>query len=236
MTALRSFAFNVLFFGLTTLLSLLYLPFLLLPRKAMVAGARAWIRLMLFFLKWVAGLSHEFRGLERLPPGPFLIAAKHQSAWDTLIFHILLPDPAFVLKKELLNIPLFGWYLAHHGMIAIDRSAGASALKKMLKEAQNALSRGSVPIVFPEGTRTAPGDSMPYHPGIAALYADLKVPVVPVALNSGLYWRRKGFMKRPGRIVLEVLDPIEPGMDRRQFLATLKERIETACQRLGEAG
>ncbi|CAA6604632.1 1-acyl-sn-glycerol-3-phosphate acyltransferase [Rhodospirillaceae bacterium LM-1] len=236
MTALRSFAFNILFFGLTTILSLLYLPFLLLPRKAMVAGARVWVRLMLFFLKWVAGLSHEFRGLERLPPGPFLIAAKHQSAWDTLIFHILLPDPAFILKKELLNIPLFGWYLAHHGMIAIDRSAGASALKKMLKEAQNALARGSVPIVFPEGTRTAPGDSMPYHPGIAALYADLKVPVVPVALNSGLYWRRKGFMKRPGRIVLEVLDPIEPGMDRRQFLATLKERIETACQRLGEAG
>jgi 1-acyl-sn-glycerol-3-phosphate acyltransferase len=235
-TTLRSLLFNLIFFGLTAVLSVFYLPFLLLPRKTMVAGARLWIRLMLWFLKWVAGLSHEFKGLERLPQGPFLIAAKHQSAWDTLIFHLLVPDPAFILKKELLSIPLFGWYLAHHGMIAIDRKAGAGALKKMLKGAQAALDRGSIPIVFPEGTRTAPGDHLPYHPGIAALYADLNVPVVPVALNSGLFWRRKGFLKHPGQIVLEVLEPIEPGMDRRAFLACLKQRIEEACQRLGNPG
>jgi 1-acyl-sn-glycerol-3-phosphate acyltransferase len=235
-TALRSLAFNILFFGVTTVLAVLYLPFLLLPRKAMVAGARAWIRLMLFFLKHVAGLSHEFKGLEHLPQGPFLIAAKHQSAWDTLIFHLLLPDPAFILKQELLSIPLFGWYLRHHGMISIDRKAGAGALKKMLKGAHEALDRGSIPIIFPEGTRSAPGESKPYHPGVAALYGDLKVPVVPVALNSGLYWRRNGFMKHAGRITLEVLEPIAPGQDRRQFLATLKERIEESCQRLGETG
>ncbi|TAN47016.1 MAG: 1-acyl-sn-glycerol-3-phosphate acyltransferase, partial [Rhodospirillales bacterium] len=190
MTSLRSLVFNLLFFGLTAVMAVFYLPFLLLPRKTMVAGARFWIRIMLWLLRQVAGLSHEFKGLEHLPQGPFLIAAKHQSAWDTLIFHLLLPDPAFILKKELLTIPLFGWYLAHHGMIAIDRGAGAGALKKMLREAQKALERGSIPVVFPEGTRTAPGDSLPYHPGIAALYADLKVPVVPVALNSGVFWRR----------------------------------------------
>lgn len=236
MTALRSLLFNILFFGLTTVMSFAYLPFLLLPRRAMVAGARAWIRLILFLLRLVAGLGHEFRGLERLPKGPFLIAAKHQSAWDTFIFHILLNDPAFILKQELLSIPLFGWYLKKHGMIAIDRKAGAGALKKMLRLAREAIDRGSTPIIFPEGTRTAPGDSKPYHPGIAALYADLNVPVVPVALNSGLYWKRQGFIKRPGRIVLEVLEPIEPGRDRRQFLAVLKERIEESCQRLGEQG
>lgn len=233
MTAFRSFVYNVLFFGLTTLMAFLYLPFLLGPRKAMVAGARLWIGLMLFFLRYVAGLSHQFVGLERLPKGPFLIAAKHQSAWDTLIFHLLLPDPAFILKRELLKIPLFGWYLKKHGMIPIDRSGGASALKRMLKEAQTALDRGSIPIIFPEGTRTAPGDSKPFHPGIAALYSELKVPVVPVALNSGRFWQRNGFMKRAGRITLEVLEPIEPGMDRRQFMGLLKERIEESCQRLG---
>lgn len=236
MTAFRSLLFNILFFGLTAVLAFLYLPFLLLPRKAMVAGARFWIRLMLFFLKHAAGLDHQFVGLERLPKGPFLVAAKHQSAWDTLIFHLLLADPAFILKRELLKIPLFGWYLSKHGMIAIDRSAGAGALKKMLRETGKALEHGATPIIFPEGTRTAPGDSKPYHPGVAALYADLKVPVVPVALNSGLYWQRNGFMKRPGRITLEVLEPIEPGQDRRAFLGTLKSRIEDACQRLAQQG
>ncbi|MBI5120772.1 MAG: 1-acyl-sn-glycerol-3-phosphate acyltransferase [Rhodospirillales bacterium] len=234
MTALRSLLFNILFFGLTTVMSFVYLPFLLLPRRAMVAGARAWIRLILFLLRLVAGLGYEFRGLERLPKGPFLIAAKHQSAWDTFIFHILLNDPAFILKQELLSIPLFGWYLKKHGMIAIDRKAGAGALKKMLRLAKEAIDRGSTPIIFPEGTRTAPGDSKPYHPGIAALYADLQVPVVPIALNSGLYWKRQGFIKHPGKIVLEVLEPIEPGQDRRQFLTVLKERIEESCQRLGK--
>ncbi|MDK9719739.1 MAG: 1-acyl-sn-glycerol-3-phosphate acyltransferase [Rhodospirillales bacterium] len=234
MTALRSLLFNILFFGLTTVMSFVYLPFLLLPRRAMVAGARAWIRLIMFLLRLVAGLGYEFRGLERLPKGPFLIAAKHQSAWDTFIFHILLNDPAFILKQELLSIPLFGWYLRHHGMIAIDRKAGAGALKKMLRLTKEAIDRGSTPIIFPEGTRTAPGDSKPYHPGIAALYADLQVPVVPIALNSGLYWKRQGFIKHPGKIVLEVLEPIEPGQDRRKFLAVLKERIEESCQRLGK--
>lgn len=236
MTALRSLLFNLLFFGLTTVLAFLYLPFLLLPRKAMVAGARFWIRLMLFFLKVAAGLDHQFVGLERLPKGPFMVAAKHQSAWDTLIFHLLLSDPAFILKRELLKIPLFGWYLSHHGMIAIDRGAGAGALKKMLREASKAVARGSTPIIFPEGTRTAPGEAKPYHPGVAALYADLKVPVVPIALNSGLYWQRNGFMKRAGKITLEVLEPIEPGQDRRAFLETLKNRIEESCQRLARQG
>ncbi|MEX0758775.1 MAG: lysophospholipid acyltransferase family protein, partial [Tistlia sp.] len=165
--------------------------------------------------------------------GGLLIASKHQSAWDTLVFPLLVRDPAYVLKRELLLVPFFGWIMWRLRMIAVDRKGGAAALRRMLAAARRIVGRERRPLViYPEGTRTAPGDSRPYHPGVAALYGELGVPVVPVALNSGLYWPRQSFLRRPGRIVLEFLEPIPPGLPRRQFLAELEARIEPASRRL----
>ncbi|MCC7168480.1 MAG: 1-acyl-sn-glycerol-3-phosphate acyltransferase, partial [Rhodospirillales bacterium] len=216
----------------TAILCFAYLPLLVIPRRLFVEAVRLWERSILGALKLFCGLSHEFRGLERLPSGPFIIAAKHQSAWDTFIFHFLVADPCYILKRELTWLPFFGTYLMKHGMIAVDRSAGAKALKTMLKDAERVLARGSTIIIFPEGTRVAPGVSKPYQPGVAALYGAAGVPVVPVALNSGVYWGRRQFLKKPGRIVLEVLEPIPPKMDRKAFQALLKERLEAATERL----
>lgn len=232
MTALRSLVFMVLFYAWGLALSLLYLPLLLAPRRRMVAAARFWLKGGLFLLRTVCGLGHEIRGRENLPRGPLVIAAKHQSMWDTMIFHSLLDDPAYILKQELQHIPLFGWYLRKHGMIGIDRSAGAKALKLMMNQAKKAAAQGRQIVIFPEGTRTAPGDHRPYHSGVAMLYGGLDLPVVPVALNSGLFWGRRQFTKKPGTIVLEILPPMPAGLDRRAFVEDLQSRIEAASLRL----
>src|SRR5690606_21388864 len=148
----------------------------------------------------------------------FIVAAKHQSAWDTMAFYWVLDDAAYVLKKELLSIPLYGWCARKARMIGVDRSGGAKALRAMVEQAQNCLAEGRPIVIFPEGTRTAPGRRSAYHPGIAALYTRLGVPVVPVALNSGLFWGRRSFIKQPGRIVVQFLPPIPPGLERRAFM------------------
>lgn len=236
MILIRSLAFQALFLTWTLTLSLLYLPLLAGPRRVLVGAARLWLAGNLFLVRVVAGLSWEVRGRENLPPGGVLVAAKHQSAFDTMIFHMLLGDPAFILKKELLRLPFIGWYLSRHRMIAIDRKAGIRALKQMAAEAKDAAAEGRQVVIFPEGTRTAPGDTAPYHSGVAMLYDALGVPVVPVALNSGLFWARESILRRPGRVVVEILPAIQPGMDRRAFLADLQGRIEAATNRLVEEG
>ncbi|BAE53249.1 lysophospholipid acyltransferase family protein [Paramagnetospirillum magneticum] len=232
MTVLRSALFIVFTWVWTLVLSIVYLPLLALPRKAMGPAVRLWLWGMLGALRIVAGLSWELRGRENLPAGPFVVASKHQSAFETFVFHLLLGDPAYILKRELLWIPFFGWYLAKSGVIAIDRSAGTKALKAMVKGAEEAVAEGRPVVIFPEGTRAAPGAKLPYHSGVAMLYGALKVPVVPIALNSGLFWRRRGFAKKPGTLTLEALEPIAPGMDRKAFMAELETRIEAATDRL----
>lgn len=232
MTLVRSALFIVFTWVWTLALSILYLPLLALPRRAMLPAVKLWLGGMLGALRIVAGLSWELRGRENLPQGPFIVASKHQSAFETFVFHLLLGDPAYILKRELLWIPFFGWYLGKAGVIAIDRSAGTKALKAMVKGAEEAAAKGRPVIIFPEGTRAAPGAKLPYHTGVAMLYGALKVPVVPIALNSGLFWRRRGFAKRPGTLTLEALPVIEPGMDRKAFMAELENRIETATDRL----
>jgi 1-acyl-sn-glycerol-3-phosphate acyltransferase len=231
-TVLRSALFIVFTWVWTLVLSILYLPLLALPRKAMLPAVRLWLTGTLGALRVLAGLSWELRGRENLPLGPFIVASKHQSAFETFVFHLLLGDPAYILKRELLWIPFFGWYLGKAGVIAIDRSAGTKALKAMVKGAEEAAAEGRPVIIFPEGTRAAPGAKLPYHTGVAMLYGALKVPVVPIALNSGLFWRRRGFAKKPGTLTLEALAPIAPGMDRKAFMAELENRIETATDRL----
>jgi 1-acyl-sn-glycerol-3-phosphate acyltransferase len=153
---------------------------------------------------------------------------KHQSAWDTLILPVVLGDPAVVIKRELLWVPFYGWYAARAGSIAIDRRGGAGALRRMLADAREAAEQGRAIVIFPEGTRTAPGQTLTYQPGVAALYQALALPSVPAAVNSGLYWGRRAFVKRPGRIVLSFLEPIPPGLPRREVMAELETRIETA--------
>jgi 1-acyl-sn-glycerol-3-phosphate acyltransferase len=231
-TALRSLAFAVLAALWTLALAVVYLPLLALPRRRTQDGARAWAKGVLALVALCCGLRHRVVGREHLPAGAAVIAAKHQSAWETLIFHLLLPDPVYVLKKELFRVPLFGWYLRKAGNIGIPRQAGLRAIRAMLPAAARRLGEGAQVVVFPEGTRVAPGGRAPYQPGIAALYARLAVPVVPVALNAGLFWGRRSFLKHPGVITLEFLPPIPPGLAREPFLATLAERIESASARL----
>lgn len=230
MTALRSLLFNVYFLGISTVLAIAYLPFLLLPPRFFWPAARVWVRLVLGGLRVICGLRSRIEGQENFPQGAGLIAAKHQSAWDTLIFTLLLPAPAMVLKRELLRIPFFGWYMRHLDMIAVDRRKGAAALQDMRRQARARLAEGRQIVIFPEGTRSAPGQppghQARYQPGVAALYKGLSVPVTPVALNSGRYWGRRAFNKRPGTIRLRALSPIPPGLERADFMERLKRSIE----------
>lgn len=235
MRAFRSLLFNLLFYGWTAVILLICVPALPFGVAAVHRVGRLWVRVTLRLLAAVVGLRHRMVGLENLPAGPAIIAPKHQSAWDTLIFALPLRLPAYVLKRELMRVPLFGLYLHCAGMIPVDRAGGGTALKRMVAKARAAAGAGRHLLIYPEGTRTAPGERRPYHPGVAALYGQLDLPVVPVALNSGLFWGRRAFLKRPGVITVEFLPAIPPGLPRRQFIAELESRIETASDRLAEA-
>lgn len=228
MIGLRSALFLLWFFAVTMVLSLIFLPVLLLPRGATQWLARIWARLTFFGLKLFCSLDWEIRGAP--PTEPVLVASKHMSMWDTLALWLALERPAIVLKRELLRIPFYGWFLWKGAAIAIDRSAGARALRKMSDEARAAMAQGRPVLIFPEGTRKKPGAVPDYKPGVAGLYGQLGVACVPVALNSGVYW--KGFAKYPGTIVLEFLPPIPPGLKRGEFMARLEASIETATTAL----
>nr|WP_298690248.1 lysophospholipid acyltransferase family protein [uncultured Dongia sp.] len=232
MTTIRALTFNILYLLWSALMHIVCLPLLIAPARVIHAAGKIWIAGSLWLLKVCVGLTMREVGIENLPKGPVLFASKHQSAWETLYLSLRLDHPAFVLKKELLMIPVFGWFLARVGMIAIDRSGKASALKKMVGDAKAMFSAGRPVVIFPEGTRVAPGAKKPYQPGIAALYVQLAVPVVPVALNSGLFWGRKAIVKKAGVITIEYLPAIPAGLDRKTFMRELETRIETAADRL----
>ena len=232
MIRLRSFLFALLFFPWSTLCSFCVPLALVLPRRAMQTVVHVWGAGVRFLLHWVVGLRWRVEGLERVPPGPCVLASKHQSAWDTMVFHALLPDPVYVVKKELTHIPFWGWGFYKAGCVVVDRKAGAKALKHLVAGVQAALARGSQVVLFPEGTRTAPDQEVEYHPGIAAVYRDANVPVVPVALDSGLFWGRLAPIKYPGEITIRFLEPILPGMDRRAFMALLHDRVESETAKL----
>jgi 1-acyl-sn-glycerol-3-phosphate acyltransferase len=231
---LRSLCFNVGWYAGTVTIALLGAPILLLPRRAVVAWAKFWIRFCLWWLRVTVGLTHRLSGLENLPAGPVIIASKHQSSWETLAYTLLFSDAAIVLKRELLFIPVVGWAMARAGNIAVERGDGATALRGLVRQAKAVIADGRSILIFPEGTRVAVGDQRPYQVGTAALYRQLGVPVVPVALNSGLFWGRRRFIKRPGVIDVEVLLPIAPGLGRAAFMTILRERIEGATDRLIE--
>jgi len=232
MILIRSVLFNALFFGLSVIIVIGLCLTLPLPRAVLSRGLRAWMQVTMAILKLVVGLNIDIRGRDNVPPGPALFASKHQSAWDTGIYFMILDDPSYVLKKELLSIPFYGWLLRKDEMVAIDRDGGAGALKHMVRDSRAILDSGRKLVVFPEGTRSHPGQKMPYHPGIAAIYKQAAVPVIPVALNSGLFWGRRAFAKNPGTIVLEFLEPMAMGLDRKPFMAELENRVEVATNRL----
>jgi 1-acyl-sn-glycerol-3-phosphate acyltransferase len=228
MRRLRAAAFNVAFYAWTAIMLLVCWPILAMPRLWMVAAMEFWAKGVMALLHRLVRLGYEMRGRENIPPGPCIVAAKHQSAWDTIVFHFAVRDPAVVMKRELMSIPIYGWLARRAGMIPVDREGGAAALKAMIVAARRAVAAGRPIVIFPQGTRVAPGKRAPYLPGVAALYRDLKLPVVPVAVNSGCFWPRRSFTRRPGTIVLEFLPPIAPGLSRADFAAELERRIETA--------
>ena len=208
------------------------LPLLIAPRRHNRLIFRVWVLPIMTVLKWCCGIDYEIRGLEYMPTTPCIVASKHQSAWETMILPVLLPYPALILKKELLRLPFFGLYLQRFGMIAIDRSQGIRALRDIADKAKAALATGRHILIFPEGTRTVPGAEPHYHRGILPVYSGAGVPVVPIALNSGLFWGRNAFLKQPGTIVLQFLPPIPSGLDKNTFMTCLEDAIETHSEAL----
>jgi 1-acyl-sn-glycerol-3-phosphate acyltransferase len=229
---LRSLAFNVGFVAATIVIGLIGLPMLLAPRHAVMRFGTWWAGAVLLLLRRLTGISGEVRGSEHVPAGPCLIAMKHQSMWDTLMLPVVLADPAVVIKRELLFVPFYGWYAARAGSIFIDRKGGGGALRRMVAAAKAAAAAGRPIVIFPQGTRAAPGAQLAYQPGVAALYQALGLPLVPAAVNSGLLWGRRSFLKRPGRITMQFLPAIPPGLPRRDMMTELEARIEPATAAL----
>jgi len=232
MLLLRSLTFNVCFYLNTIILLLVYLPVLLLPRRTIWTAVRTWTTINHWLLQKICGIDFEIRGIDRIPSGPLLVASKHQSAWETFTLPTLFDDPTFILKRELMWLPIFGWYLAKSKMVPIRRGARKVALARMAECAKVEISANRQIIIFPEGTRRLPGAEPAYKYGVAHLYAELGVPCVPIALNSGLYWPRRTWRLWPGTIRVEILKPIPPGLDPQAFLARLQNEIETATARL----
>jgi 1-acyl-sn-glycerol-3-phosphate acyltransferase len=207
-------------------------PALLAPHKTTMVFIRAWARAQLWGLRVICNVRVEFRGLEHRPNGAALIAGKHQGMLDVIVPFVLFDDPAVVMKKELMALPFFGWFAAKAKMISVDREAHATALKQLVRDVRTRMEAGRQIVIFPEGTRTAPGAEPDYKPGVAALYRDIEAPCTPMATNSGLCWPAHGFIRRPGVVVYELLEPVPAGLKRGPFMAELQRRIEDASNAL----
>jgi 1-acyl-sn-glycerol-3-phosphate acyltransferase len=232
MNRLRAILYGVWLYGLTIVLTIAFLPFLAFPRAGLRWGIGAWARLATWGLKVIGGVRLDVRGVEKLPPGPLLIAAKHQSMFDIIPPFALMSDPIFVMKKELMSIPLFGWLCRKSGMVSVDRGAAAQAMRKLIVDARDRLRESRQLIIFPEGTRQAPGAPPVYKPGVAGIYRDLELTCVPVATNSGVHLDVNGLLKTPGVVVIQFLEPIPAGLKRADFMRLLQDRIETASDAL----
>ena len=232
MIILRSLLFNILFYLNLVVLLMGALVTLVLPRRAVLKMAELWGRVSVWLLRVVCGTKVELRGLENLPKGALIVAAKHQSTWETFALLRLFDDFTFIVKRELMWIPIFGWCMWKGGMVPVDRGAGSQALIDMTARANKEIRKGRQLIIFPEGTRRAAGAEPRYKFGVAHLYAEVGVPCVPVALNSGLFWPRRALLRLPGTIIVEFLPPIAPGLQKDAFLQRLQSDIETATARL----
>ncbi len=228
----RSLLFAVWMYGLMAVMAIICAPALLFPRRVALACMGLWRRLVLWGLKTICGITFEVRHRERMPSTGALIAMKHHSMFETIMAWEFISDPAIILKRELIFLPFFGWYALKLRNIVVNRAAQASALRKMLKDAGQRISEGRQIVIFPEGTRVAPGERIPYKPGVVALYRELGVPCTPVAHNSGLCWPAHGILRKPGKITVEILPAIPPGLPRAEFMKQLEDSIETAASAL----
>jgi len=228
----RSIVFNLLFYLNTALWLIIALPTFFMPYRAILAVATAWGRSNLVLLRVVAGIDCEIRGREKLPKGPIIVAPKHQSAWETFSLLQLFDNPVFIVKRELQWIPIFGWLMIKGRMVPVNRGARSQALAAMIERVRIELALGRQLVIFPEGTRRPAGAEPRYKFGVAHLYAATGVPCVPIALNSGLFWPRRSIRLRPGTVLVEILDPIQPGLDKDEFFERLQHDLETATARL----
>jgi 1-acyl-sn-glycerol-3-phosphate acyltransferase len=228
----RSLVFVALFYLWSVICGLLMIPLILAPRPLMIRAMAAWSAGVIALLRGVCAIRVEIRGQHYLPGGPALVAAKHQCMFDTMGPLSVFPDACYVMKRELLSIPFYGWYCRKAGMIEVDRQGQSAALRKLIADGRARLSEPRQLVIFPEGTRTPPGARSIYQPGVAGLYRELGLPCTPMATNSGAHWPAHGFLRRPGVIVYEFLEPIPAGLHRAAFMRQLEERIEAASSRL----
>ena len=232
---LRSLVYNVLFYVMLVFWNIVAIPTFLMPRRAFMAVAKTWARSSVWLMRVICNTRLEVRGLEKIPQGPLIVASKHQSMWETFALMQFFDAPLFIYKRELAWIPFFGWYLMKSGMIGVDRSGGMRSLMDMARRAPKEIRSGRQLIIFPEGTRTPVGAPPDYMTGVGQIYASSGVPCLPVALNSGLFWPRRTFMRYPGTLVVEVLDPLPAGLTRKEFIVRIATVIEAATNRLVDA-
>ena len=232
---LRSVLFNVIFYGGSVLYLTACLPVLFMPHRIQRYIPTLWVKWVYWIERVVLGLRYRVIGQENLPPAPYLVAMKHQSAWETMKLYHLFGDPAIVLKKELMDLPLWGRYARIVNMVPIDRSKGKEAMYYMVESAKSILVDKRPLVVFPQGTRVAVGKKAPYKYGIMKLYEGLGVPLVPVALNAGLFWPRNSFWKKPGLITVQILPPIAPHKPVDQVFTQLQQIIETVSDDLAKS-
>lgn len=237
MNTIRSFFFVIWLYGGMAVVAIVCLPTLLLQRRIAMTAIRYYAQYIRVGLRLICGVRVELRGREYIQPGAALIAGKHQSMLDIFIPFILFSDPAIILKRELLWYPGLGWYALKAKMIPIDRAGTTRTLKKMMREAKARRDKGRQIVIYPEGTRQPAGATLDYKSaGITALYSQLGVPVVPLATNSGLCWKPRGMVRRPGLVVYEVLPPVPAGLDRKEMFARMKDELETASDHLLDEG
>ena len=232
MILVRSVVFNVLFYTAFIGLMVFGMPFVLTSRDATLIVVRAWARVSVWLLRVVCGTRVEFRNLELVPKGASILAVKHQSFLETFALILVLDDFTYVLKKELTTIPFFGWYLKATKQIGIVREKKGSTMSALVRAVKAKLAAGSQVVIFPEGTRRMIGAPPAYKPGVSILCVAGEVPCTPVALNSGLFWPRHSFVRRPGTVVIEFLPPLEPGLDKRGFMKAIETAIESATEAL----
>jgi 1-acyl-sn-glycerol-3-phosphate acyltransferase len=233
---LRSLLFNIVFYLNLAFWVTLGIPTYAMPRWGIMNIAKYWGRTSIWWMRIICNTRVEYRGIEKIRQGPLIVASKHQSAWETFALLQFFDEPLYILKRELRWLPLFGWYLVKSNMIGVKRGSGGRTLIEMARRASEEVARGRQLIIFPEGTRRAVGAPPNYKTGVSQIYVDCGVTCLPVALNSGLFWPRRTFMRYPGTLVLEFLDPIPPGLTRGEFTERVSATIEGATNRLVEAG
>lgn len=228
----RSLIFNVLFYVLLVFWVLVAIPTLVMPPPAFMAVAKAWARSSVWLMRVVCNTRTDYRGLEKIPAGPLIVASKHQSMWETFALMQFFDAPLFIYKRELAKIPFFGWYLIKSKMIGVDRDGGLRSLMDMARRAPKEIQSGRQLIIFPEGTRTPVEAPPDYKTGVGQIYVNSGVPCLPVALNSGLFWPRRTFLRYPGTLVVEFLDPLPAGLSRKEFITAISTSIEEATNRI----